>query len=42
MGLYKFPEIISEKVTVIMWLEFELDNNDIVVQHFSHYTTKKP
>ena len=34
-----FPEGISSKVNVIAKLEFELE---VVVQHFSHYTTGLP
>ena len=27
---------------VIAWLEFELSNFDLTVQHFSHYVTRIP
>ena len=33
---------ISPKVSVIAWLEFELDHTVVAVQHVSHYTTETP
>ena len=36
-GIHSFPKGISSKVNVIARLEFELTNNDVAVQHLSHY-----
>ena len=39
-GINTFPKIISPKVNVITWLEFELAYFEAAVQHFTHYTTR--
>ena len=36
-GFISFPRSMSLKLSVIMWLEFELTYYDVAVQHFSHY-----
>ena len=41
-GVHTFPKDISLKGNVIVELEFELANYDVLVQHFSHCTTKTP
>ena len=40
MKIYTFPKDISPKMNVIAWLEFELADYDVAVQHISHYVTE--
>ena len=35
-----FSKDIRPKVNVIAWLEFELNNYDIIVLHVGHYITE--
>ena len=35
--VYIFPEAISLKVNIIVWLEFELTYFEVAVQQFKHY-----
>ena len=40
--VHAFPQCISLKAKVIVWLEFELTYSLVTVQHFSHYTRDIP
>ena len=40
--VHTFPKSISLKENVIEWLEFELTQYDVAVQHYSHYTMEFP
>ena len=37
--LYRPPNVISPKISVLARLEFDLTYVDVEVQHFSHYAT---
>ena len=36
---YAFSKVISPKVTIIVRLEFEVDDYDVAVQHVYYYAT---
>ena len=40
MGVNAFPKRIKAKEKAEVWLEFELTNYDIAVQHVNHYATE--
>ena len=41
-GVHTFPKGICLKVTIIVWLEYELPYYDSAVHRFNHYTTRAP
>ena len=40
MGVHGFAKVVSPKINVIAWLEFELALNNVAVQNVSRYTKK--